>query len=193
MKHTLPELKYSYDALEPYIDAATMEVHYSKHHQAYCDKMNGVLEKYPDFSEKDPVELLRMIDIIQMEETDKKVFRNNAGGYVNHNIYWESMSPKKEVDVILIKEIEQEFESLEKFKELFEATALGQFGSGWAWLVRDESGKLQVYSTQNQDSPYSKNHTPIFALDVWEHAYYLKYQNRRPEYVKNWWNVLKFI
>lgn len=193
MKHTLPTLPYAYDALEPYIDAKTMEIHYSKHHQAYCDKMNAVLEKYPDISEKDPVELLKSLQTLGMPEGDKKTFTNNAGGYVNHTIYWESMSPKKELDKALIDEITNEFGSVDKFKELFEATAMGQFGSGWAWLVRNGRGELKIYSTSNQDSPYSLGDTPIFALDVWEHAYYLKYQNKRADYIKNWWNVLKVI
>lgn len=193
MKHTLPELKYAYNALEPYIDAQTMEVHYSRHHQTYCDKMNAVLEKYPELSEKDPVELMKNLESLPMDEADKKAFRNHGGGFINHNFFWSIMGPKKEQDAALMEEIMKEYGSIEKFKELFTAQATGHFGSGWAWLVRDENGKLQMYSTPNQDSPLLKGHTPLLTIDVWEHAYYLKYQNRRPEYVQNWWNILKLI
>jgi len=193
MKYELPPLPYSYDALEPYIDAKTMEIHHTKHHQAYTDKLNAVLEKYPDLSATPIEELFRNFATLQMSDADKTTLRNNGGGYVNHNLFWEIMGPKKEVDEGLSKEIIQTFGSVDEFKKLFTEAALNQFGSGWAWLVRDENGKLQIYSTPNQDSPYLKGHTPIICLDVWEHAYYLKYQNRRAEYIENWWNVLKLI
>jgi Fe-Mn family superoxide dismutase len=193
MKYELPPLPYSYDALEPYIDAKTMEIHHTKHHQAYTDKLNAVLEKYPDLSATPIEELFRNFATLQMPDADKTTLRNNGGGYVNHNLFWEIMGPKKEVDEGLSKEIIQTFGSVDEFKKLFTEAALNQFGSGWAWLVRDENGKLQIYSTPNQDSPYLKGHTPIICLDVWEHAYYLKYQNRRAEYIENWWNVLKLI
>jgi len=193
MKYELPPLPYSYDALEPYIDAKTMEIHHTKHHQAYTDKLNAVLEKYPDLSATPIEELFRNFATLQMSDADKTTLRNNGGGYVNHNLFWEIMGPKKEVDEGLSKEIIQTFGSVGEFKKLFTEAALNQFGSGWAWLVRDENGKLQIYSTPNQDSPYLKGHTPIICLDVWEHAYYLKYQNRRAEYIENWWNVLKLI
>jgi Fe-Mn family superoxide dismutase len=193
MKYELPPLPYSYDALEPYIDAKTMEIHHTKHHQAYTDKLNAVLEKYPDLSATPIEELFRNFVTLQMSDADKTILRNNGGGYVNHNLFWEIMGPKKEVDEGLSKEIIQTFGSVDEFKKLFTEAALNQFGSGWAWLVRDENGKLQIYSTPNQDSPYLKGHTPIICLDVWEHAYYLKYQNRRAEYIENWWNVLKLI
>jgi Fe-Mn family superoxide dismutase len=193
MKYELPPLPYSYDALEPYIDAKTMEIHHTKHHQAYTDKLNAVLEKYPDLSATPIEELFRNFATLQMSDADKTTLRNNGGGYINHNLFWEIMGPKKEVNEKLLEEIIQAFGSVDEFKKLFTEAALNQFGSGWAWLVRDENGKLQIYSTPNQDSPYLKGHTPIICLDVWEHAYYLKYQNRRAEYIESWWNVLKLI
>jgi Fe-Mn family superoxide dismutase len=193
MKYELLPLPYSYDALEPYIDAKTMEIHHTKHHQAYTDKLNAVLEKYPDLSATPIEELFRNFATLQMSDADKTTLRNNGGGYINHNLFWEIMGPKKEVNEKLLEEIIQAFGSVDEFKKLFTEAALNQFGSGWAWLVRDENGKLQIYSTPNQDSPYLKGHTPIICLDVWEHAYYLKYQNRRAEYIESWWNVLKLI
>jgi len=193
MKYELPKLNYAYDALESYIDAKTMEIHHSKHHQAYTDKMNAVIEKYPDLAEKKLEDLMRDLDNLPMADADKTAFRNHGGGYINHAFFWQVMGPKKEINVNLKKEIENTFGAIDEFKKVFTQAALNQFGSGWAWLVRDESGKLAIYSTPNQDSPYLKNHLPIICLDVWEHAYYLKYQNRRPEYVENWWNVLKLV
>lgn len=193
MKYTLPELNYGYDALEPYIDAQTMEIHYSKHHQAYIDKLNAVLEKYPDLQSKTIDELLSGVDKFTMDDKDRMVLRNNAGGHANHSFFWEIMAPKKEVDQKLNDEIKQAFGSVDDFKKLFADAATSRFGSGWAWLVKDSSGKLSVYSTANQDSPVTKGDVPIIGLDVWEHAYYLKYQNRRGDYISNWWNVLKLI
>lgn len=193
MKHELPQLQYSYDALEPFIDAQTMEIHHSKHHQGYTDKFNTTLEKYPELQEKNAEEILQEINSLEIDEADKKAVVNNGGGYVNHNLFWAVLGPEKQVDENLVKEIEETFGSLESFKELFSKEAGTKFGSGWAWLVRDENGKLKVYSTSNQDSPLSLGHTPILTLDVWEHAYYLKYQNRRPEYIESWWNVLKLL
>ncbi|MFA6304471.1 MAG: superoxide dismutase [Patescibacteria group bacterium] len=192
MKYELPKLNYAYNALEPYIDAVTMEIHYTKHHQAYCDKMNGVLEKYPNLTES-PEELMKQLDSLEMDETDKKVFKNNGGGYINHALFWQIMDPANTKDEKLVEEIITTFGSVEAFKEKFNATAMGQFGSGWAWLVRNTDGQLEVYATSNQDSPLSKGHAPILCLDVWEHAYYLKYQNRRAEYVEKWWQVVKMI
>lgn len=193
MKYSIPKLPYSYEALEPYIDAKTMEIHHSKHHQAYVDKLNAVLEKYPKLAE-DPIEsLLKNLPKLDMAELDKNTLKNNGGGHVNHSIYWETLSPKKSINEKLIEEIAETFSSLEEFKKIFSDLALTRFGSGWAWLVRNNEGKLEAYSTPNQDSPYLNGHTPIFCIDVWEHAYYLKYQNRRAEYIENWWNVLKFL
>ncbi len=193
MKYKLMSLPYSYDALEPYIDAKTIEIHYSKHHQTYVNNLNSVLEKYPDLTDKKLENLILNLETLPFEEKDKMFFKNNAGGVINHNLYWEIMGPKKEVDEILVSEIKKEFGSIEEFKKIFGDIALKHFGSGWAWLVKDSENKLQIYSLPNQDSPYMKNHIPIIGLDVWEHAYYLKYQNRRNEYIEAWWNVLKLI
>lgn len=193
MKYTLPKLNYSFDALEPYIDSKTVEIHYSKHHQTYLNNLNTILEKYPAVSDKNVESMLKDIKSLPFEEKDRNFFKNNAGGVVNHNLYWQIMGPKKEIDEKLRDDITKEFGSIEEFKKLFSSTALSHFGSGWAWLVRDEANKLQVYSLPNQDSPISLKHTLIIALDIWEHAYYLKYQNRRAEYIENWWNVFKLF
>lgn len=193
MKHELPKLSYAYDALEPAIDARTMEIHHIKHHQAYIDKLNGVLEKYPVIADRPVPDLLMNLASLPIEEADKKVIQNHGGGHVNHSFFWDIMGPAKEIDGKLTGEIKEIFGSVEEFKKLFTAAAVGQFGSGWAWLARDPAGKLMVYSLPNQDSPYLKGHTPLIGLDVWEHAYYLKYFWNRPEYVKNWWNVLKLL
>ena len=170
-----------------------MEIHYTKHHQAYVDNLNKALDKYPEISEEKLEILLGKIDSLQMDEKDKKMLRNHGGGHLNHSLFWQIMSTNKEIDEILTEELKKEFGSIEEFKKLFTQTATVHFGSGWAWLVRNGQGKLQVYSLPNQDSPYLSGHTPIIGLDVWEHAYYLKYQNRRPEYIENWWKVLKLF
>lgn len=193
MKHTLPPLPYAYDALEPYIDARTMEIHHTKHHQAYIDKLNGVLDKYPDLAQKSVADLLRGLDTLPVNEDDKKIIRNHGGGHMNHSLFWQIMGPKKEVDEKLVSEIETAFGSIEEFKKQFSDLAVKIFGSGWAWLARSDDGKLHLHSLPNQDSPYLLGYTPVIGLDVWEHAYYLKYQNRRQEYIENWWNVLKLI
>lgn len=191
--YQLPKILYSYDALEPHIDAKTMEIHHTKHHQGYTDKMNAVLKNYPDLQSISPETLLKTIDTCGIKEEDKQGFINNAGGYVNHKLFWEIMNPEHTVDQELAKEIAETFDSVEKFKEIFEAHAKSQFGSGWSWLVRTADGTLAAYGTANQDSPYLRGDTPIIGLDVWEHAYYLKYQNKRPEYVSNWWEVCSVI
>jgi superoxide dismutase, Fe-Mn family len=193
MIHILPKLSYSYDALEPHIDTKTMEIHHGKHHQTYVNNLNAVLEKYQHLADGNIMEMLRGLSKLSMEDTDKTVFANNAGGHLNHTFFWTVMGPKKTINETLRDEVKKEFGSLEEFKKLFFQTAIGRFGSGWAWLVRDEKGKLSVYSTPNQDSPYALGHTPIITLDVWEHAYYLKYQNRRADYIDAWWNVLKIL
>src|SRR5574340_224760 len=179
MKFTLPPLPYDYDALEPYIDARTMEIHYTKHHQAYLDKFNAVLEKYPGLPKQQAEDMLKNLNSLPVSEADKTAVRNNGGGYVNHNFFWQMMAPKKEIDQKLAGEINSAFGSVDEFKKKFTEAAVGRFGSGWAWLVRDPNGSLEVCSTPNQDSPLTTGHTPIIALDVWEHAYYLKYQKRR--------------
>ena len=193
MKYELPKLSYSYDALEPYIDAKTMEIHHGKHHQFYIDKLNAALEKYPDLADKKLEELIKNLPNSTIDEADKKAIHNNGGGHLNHSFFWQIMGPKKEVDEALFEEIKATFGSQEEFKKIFSNTATTHFGSGWAWLVHDEQNKLQIYSLPNHDFPYLKGHQPIIVLDLWEHAYYLKYQNRRAEYIENWWNVLKLL
>lgn len=191
--YTLPELSYSYDALSGVIDAQTMEIHHTKHHQGYTDKLNDVLEKYPDLAARPLAELLGQLSSLDMTDADKKTLQNNGGGYLNHALFWEIMGPDKKVDEGLVSEIETTFGSLATFKETFEGYAKSQFGSGWAWLVRDADGTLQAYSTANQDSPLMHGHTPVIGLDVWEHAYYLKYQNKRADYVGAWWEVCTLL
>lgn len=193
MKYELPRLPYEYDALEPYIDAKTMEIHHTKHHQTYVDKLNAVLEKHPEIADQKLEDLMINWNSLKMDEKDKMALRNHAGGHMNHSFFWTIMGKSKDVDKDLVKRIKKTFGSIIQFKTLFSDTATNHFGSGWAWLVEDENKKLVVYSTPNQDSPYLKNNTPLITLDLWEHAYYLKYQNRRPEYIQNWWNVLKLI
>ncbi len=193
MEHKTIELPYAFDALEPHIDAKTMEVHYSKHHQGYAAKMNEVLAKYPNLADEDPEELLKKVDSLDMDVVDKQKFINFGGGFVNHNLFWSVMGPEKQIDENLVAQIEKTFGSMDAFKEKFNGLAGTLFGSGWTWLVKDPEGELEVYNLPNQDSPLSKGHTPILTLDVWEHAYYLKYQNRRPEYIDAWWNVVKMI
>ena len=192
-KYELPKLNYEYDALEPYIDAKTMEIHYSKHHQTYIDKLNAVLEKYPDLQNTAVEELLKNLDSLKVEDADRTAIRNHGGGHVNHSLFWKLMDPTNQKDETLVADIAATFGSVEDFKKQFTDVATKVFGSGWAWLARDGEAKLQLYSTSNQDSPYLKGHVPVIGLDVWEHAYYLKYQNRRPEYIENWWKVLKLI
>ncbi|HAT03197.1 MAG TPA: superoxide dismutase [Candidatus Magasanikbacteria bacterium] len=193
MKHELNKLLYSFDALEPYIDARTMEIHYTKHHQAYCDNFNKALENYPELQEKKAEDILRGLNSLPVSEADRVKIKNHGGGYVNHNIFWSIMDPKKETDYNLKMKITETFGSVEKFKEEFSNTAKMLFGSGWVWLVRDKNDKLEICALPNQDSPLTLGHEPILALDVWEHAYYLKYQNKRAEYIENWWNVVKII
>ena len=191
MKYQLPSLSYSYDALEPYIDAQTMQIHHTKHHQGYIDKLNAVLEKYPALADEKLEDLMRDLPQLSIAEADRMALKNHDGGHLNHSLFWQIMGPQKEINQELIGEIEKTFGSVGEFKKMFTQTALSHFGSGWAWLVRDGNNKLLIYSLPNQDSPYLKEHTPIIGLDIWEHAYYLKYQNRRAEYIENWWKVVK--
>ena len=193
MTHQLPKLPYAYEALEPYIDKETMEIHHTKHHNAYVTKLNAALEKYPELQEKKVEDLLLNLESLKVDEADRKAIRNHGGGHVNHTLFWNIMGPKKEIDKDLVEKIKDTFGSVDDFKEKFSTTASTLFGSGWAWLANDKDGKLHIHASPNQDSPLLHGHTPIIGLDVWEHAYYLKYQNKRPEYIKNWWNVLKLI
>ena len=193
MTFALPKLPYSYNALQPYIDAQTMEIHYTKHHQAYVDKLNAAVEKYPDLANMSVEDLLKNIKTLAVDEKDRTAIQNNGGGHLNHSFFWDIMSPSKVLDPALVDSITETFLSVDEFKKKFAEAAVGRFGSGWVWLVKDGEGKLQIYSTANQDSPLMQGHTPIIGLDVWEHAYYLKYQNRRPEYIENWWKTIKFI
>ncbi|WPD19230.1 superoxide dismutase [Thermaerobacter composti] len=192
MAYQLPPLPYDYNALEPHIDEQTMRIHHDRHHATYVNNVNAALEKYPALQNKPIEELLRQID--QVPEDIRTAVRNNGGGHANHSLFWEIMSPRGggQPSGALAEAIDKAFGSFESFKEQFTKTATTHFGSGWAWLVVDEKGDLQVYSLPNQDSPYMKGHTPILGLDVWEHAYYLKYQNRRPDYVAAWWNVVNW-
>jgi Fe-Mn family superoxide dismutase len=193
MKILLPKLAYPYSALEPFIDAVTMEIRHTKHHQTYIDKANAVLEKYPGLGNVSPDQLLRDIKQLNVSESDRQAITNNVGGHVNHTFFWSIMGPDKKIDAGLTEKIIKFFGSVDGLKEKFTETALNRFGSGWAWLAEKADGSLAVYSTANQDSPLSLGDKPLLALDVWEHAYYLKYQNRRADYIKNWWNVVKII
>lgn len=198
MKHELPQLPYSYDALEPHIDARTMEIHHTKHHQAYVDKLNSALEKHTALQKKPLEELLK--DINAIPEDIRTAVRNHGGGHHNHSLFWAIMGParpaggsakNKTPDGELAKVFNMHFGGFEKFKEQFSAAAANIFGSGWAWLVI-ERGAFMIVNTGMQDSPLMKGQTPILGLDVWEHAYYLKYQNRRAEYIQNWWSVVNW-
>ncbi len=193
MKHELPKLNYDYAALEPYIDAKTMEIHHTKHHQTYIDKLNGVLEKYPDLAEKPVEDLLRGLDALQVPDADKIMIRNHGGGHSNHSLFWKMMDPANKKDDVLVADINTAFGSVDEFKKQFNDGATKLFGSGWMWLARDNDNKLHIHAMPNQDSPFLHGHTPILGLDVWEHAYYLKYQNKRPDYINAWWNVVKMI
>jgi Fe-Mn family superoxide dismutase len=190
--YSLPQLPYPYDALEPYIDKMTMEIHHTKHHQAYINNLNSALEKYPEFHNLELEEILRNLN--QLPEEIKAAVRNNGGGHYNHSLFWEIMKPNGggEPKGKLKEEIERNFGSFEEFKKLFSETAIKHFGSGWAWLVITPDKKLKVYSLLNQDNPLMNGDIPIMGIDVWEHAYYLKYQNRRAEYVEAWWHVVNW-
>ncbi len=191
MTFELPKLAYAYDALEPHIDARTMEIHHTKHHNTYITNLNGAVEKTPELAGKSLESMLG--DLSAVPEGVRMVVRNHGGGTYNHNLFWEFMAPKAggAPKNELAKAIDASFTSFDAFKVEFEKAAATRFGSGWAWLVKKGSG-LAVVSTANQDNPLSEGLTPILGLDVWEHAYYLKYQNRRPEYISAWWNVVNW-
>jgi Fe-Mn family superoxide dismutase len=189
MAFTLPALPYAFDALEPHIDAQTMQIHHGKHHQAYVNNLNAAIEKAPELANKSLDDLMRGINSVP--EAVRTAVRNNGGGHWNHSFFWESMGPKKggEPTGKLADAIKASFGDFAKMKEQFAAAAGGRFGSGWAWIVSD-GGKLAITSTPNQDNPLMDGKKAILGIDVWEHAYYLKYQNRRPDYVAAWWNVV---
>lgn len=189
---TLNPLSYKYHDLEPYIDAKTMELHYSKHHQTYVDKLNSALENYPELLGQDIADLVK--DINNLPEPIRQAVRNHGGGHYNHTIFWDMMSPDPNAQAIsdgLSEFLVANFGDLENFKNRFSETATLRFGSGWAWLAKKDD-KLDIFSTANQDTPLELGYQPILGLDVWEHAYYLKYQNRRPEYIDAWWNIVNW-
>ncbi|HEX5520129.1 MAG TPA: superoxide dismutase [Longimicrobiaceae bacterium] len=190
MAYTLPDLPYDYNALEPHIDARTMEIHHTKHHQAYVNNANAALKGHAELEQLSVEDLLRQID--RVPEDIRTALRNNAGGHANHSLFWQIMSPNGggEPTGALADAIRKSFGDFNSFKEKFSNAGKGRFGSGWAWLVVDKDGNLKIVDTANQDSPYMSGETPILGLDVWEHAYYLKYQNKRPDYVEAWWNVV---
>ena len=189
--YTLPKLPYAYDALEPYIDVETMRIHHDKHHQGYLDKLNAALEGHADLAAMPAEDLIKKLDAIP--EEIRTAVQNNGGGYVNHDFFWKIMRPGKEAQPTgkLADAIKAKFGNMASFKETFANAASTRFGSGWAWLVQGPDG-LEIISTANQDSPLSLGKTPIIGLDVWEHAYYLKYKNKRPDYIAAWWNVVNW-
>ena len=190
MTFTLPTLPYAYDALEPVIDARTMEIHHSKHHAAYVNNLNAALENYAEFAKKSIEELVANLN--EVPEAARTAVRNNGGGHLNHTFFWETLQSPKEnnqVPAELEERLVADFGSFEAFKEAFSKVAATRFGSGWAWLV-DNNGKLEVISTPNQDNPVTDGLKPLLGLDVWEHAYYLNYQNRRPDYIGAFWSVV---
>ncbi len=192
MAHELPPLPYAFDALEPHIDARTMEIHHDKHHAAYVNNLNTALEAQPALQKKSLVELLA--DLNAIPEAVRTAVRNNGGGHYNHGLFWKWMAPKAggEPAGALGKAIAQGFGDFAGFKDQFAKAAMSRFGSGWSWLVVDGSGALKVVSTANQDTPLADKMKPLLGLDVWEHAYYLKYQNRRADYVAAWWNLVNW-
>ena len=197
MAFELPALPYDYAALEPTIDEATMKLHHDKHHQTYVTNLNGAVEKHPELGQKNPEQLIA--DLASIPEDVRKVVQNNGGGHVNHTMFWQIMKPNGGGEPMgpIAQQITEDFGSFEDFKKLFNETTAKQFGSGWGWLVWSSSetgdgGKLKVLTTANQDNPLSQGLYPILGNDVWEHAYYLKYQNKRPDYLAAWWNVINW-
>ncbi len=191
-KFVLPELGYTFSAVEPAIDAQTMEIHHDKHHAGYVNNLNAALEKAPKYFDHSVEEILRNLN--DVPEDIRTAVRNNGGGHANHSLFWKLLAPggKNVPSGHLLKEIDSVFGNYDNFINVFSNAAKTRFGSGWAWLVLDENKKLQVYSTANQDSPYLQGHVPVLGLDVWEHAYYLRYQNRRPDYVTAFWTVVNW-
>ncbi|MDQ6690411.1 MAG: superoxide dismutase [Gemmatimonadota bacterium] len=191
MAFTLPPLPYDFAALEPHIDARTMEIHHGKHHQTYVNNLNAAIEKAPELAKKSLDDLMR--NVATLPEAVRTPIRNNGGGHWNHSMFWQTMAPKAggEPGGKLGQAIKTTFGDFAKFREQFSAAGVGRFGSGWAWLI-NTGGKLSITSTPNQDNPLMEGQQAIMGLDVWEHAYYLKYQNRRPDYIQAWWNVVNW-
>jgi len=191
MAHTLPPLPYAFDALEPHIDKQTMEIHHGKHHNAYVTNLNAALEKHPGLQSKTVEDLLR--DLSSVPEDIRTAVRNNGGGHANHSMFWQIMGPRAggPPTGAIADALSSSFGSFDSFKDQFAKAAMGRFGSGWAWLI-SQGGKLVIESTPNQDSPLMDGKKIVFGLDVWEHAYYLKYQNRRADYIGAWWNVVNW-
>ena len=191
MAYELPKLPYAYDALEPHIDARTMEIHYTKHHQAYVTNLNNALKDQAELTKKSVEDLIRNLNAVP--ENIRTAVRNNGGGHANHSFFWKIMGKGKggEPKGKLAEDIKSTFGSFDQFKEKFSAAGVARFGSGWAWLIK-KGGKLEITSTPNQDSPLMDGNAPVLGVDVWEHAYYLNYQNRRPDYIKAWWNIVNW-
>ena len=191
MPHTLPSLPYPFDALEPHIDAKTMEIHHGKHHAAYVNTVNKAIAGKPDLEKKTVEELISNLDAVPADI--RTVVRNHGGGHANHSLFWKIMSAKAGGAPTgnLAEDIKAAFGGFDAFKEKLEASGVGRFGSGWAWLIVN-GGKLEIVSTANQDNPLTDGVTPLLGVDVWEHAYYLKYQNRRPDYIDAWWNTVNW-
>lgn len=190
MTFKLPELNYDYDALEPFIDEQTMIIHHTKHHQTYVDNLNKALEGHEKYQNMGIEELI--VSSNELPDSIKTAVRNNAGGHINHTMFWNLMSPNGNSAPVgeIAKKIDEDLGGFDKFKDEFKKAALGRFGSGWAWLVLDKEGKLMIVSTPNQDNPLTDGLKPLLGIDVWEHAYYLKYQNKRADYIDSWWNVV---
>ncbi len=193
MPFTLPDLPYAHDALEPHIDTMTMQIHHGKHHNAYVTNLNKALESAPELAGKTIEELLAN-NLAAVPESIRTAVRNNGGGHANHTLFWSIMGPKAGGAPVgnLAQAIDKAFGSFDAFKEKFAAAAVGRFGSGWAWLIKNADGSVEITSTPNQDTPLMEGKFPVIGLDVWEHAYYLKYQNRRPDYIAAWWNVVNW-
>ena len=192
MPHELPKLDYDYDALEPFMDAETMEIHHAKHHQAYVDKLNAALEKHAEMQSKTPEELIRELNSVPEEIKDS--VRNNGGGHLNHCFFWQLLKKETKIPEEISEAINRDFGNFENFREKFTEAATTQFGSGWAWLVVNpqNENKLEIMKTPNQDNPLTEGKIPVLGIDVWEHAYYLKYKNKRPDYVEAFFNVINW-
>lgn len=190
MVYETPELGYAYDALEPYIDAETMSIHHDKHHAAYTKKFNAALEKHPELYEKPADWLIANLD--QVPADIRQAVRNNGGGHINHAFFWPLLKKGVPAEGAVVDAIKKQYGSFETFKEQFNNAAATQFGSGWAWLVKNKDGSLTITQTSNQDSPLTQGQTPLLCLDVWEHAYYLTYHNKRPDYIEAFWKVVNW-